>query len=69
MKHKSYPTHTRWWWLWRLATTVGGLLAVACLCTTVPWTVSLALLAVVGVSAGLWTLGSIASLPADEEGQ
>jgi hypothetical protein len=35
--------------------------------TTVPWTMALALLAVVGIGAGLWTLGAIASLPADEE--
>jgi hypothetical protein len=52
----------------RFVVTVSGLLAVACLLTTVPWYVALALLAVVATGAGLWTLGSIASLPADEEG-
>jgi hypothetical protein len=37
------------------------------LLTTLPWTVALALLAIVGIGAGLWILGAIASLPADEE--
>jgi Kef-type K+ transport system membrane component KefB len=56
-------------WIARFFVTVGVLLAVAFLLTTVPWTVALALLAVVGIGAGLWTLGAIASLPADEEGR
>jgi hypothetical protein len=53
--------------LGRFFVTIGGLLAAALLLTTVPWTVALGLLAVVGLGTGLWTLGAIASLPADEE--
>jgi hypothetical protein len=63
---RSIPYHSRL--LGRFFVTIGGLLVVAFLLTLVPWTVALALLAVVGIGAGLWTLGAIASLPADEEG-
>jgi hypothetical protein len=51
----------------RLLGTACGLHAVALLCTPVPWVLSLALLAVIGIGAGLWTLGALASLRAEEE--
>jgi hypothetical protein len=51
-----------------LVVTVSGGHAAALLLTTVPWSVSLALLAVAGIGAGRWTLRVIARLRAEEEG-
>jgi hypothetical protein len=62
---KSLPSRYRL--LRRLLATVSGGHAAALLLTPVPWGLSLALLAAVGIGTGLWTLGVIASLRAEEE--
>jgi hypothetical protein len=65
-RHTLMPSRYRL--LRRLLATVSGGHAALLLLTPVPWVLSLALLAVIGIGAGLWTLGVIACLRAEEDG-